>query len=893
MTLLRRLSSILDWIVRRDRSEARLDDEMQSFVEMSAAEKVRDGYSAEEARRLARMELGGVEQVKENVRGARHGHLIDESAKDIRYALRMFARAPGFTAVILLTLALGIGANTAIFSLIDALMLRTLPVARPGELVQLNLQERTDLTGFGGDSFSYAIVKALDARRVIFAGAAGFSSLNVNVGTPGSLTRVHGALVTGNYFGTLGLVPAAGRLLTREDDQVGAALAAVISDAYWARAYGRAASAVGQVILGNGLPITIVGVAPRGFTGTDPASVADITMTVATLPRLYPNSAALLGPGTFFLRVLARPVRGLTRAAAESRLNAVWPRLSDEVIAQHWEPKRRQSMAESVWHFAPGATGWSGLRQTYRQPLFVLMTVAGLVLLIACSNVASLFLARATARRREIAVRLAIGAGRARIVRQLVTEGVLLSFAGAALGIGVAALSGRFLVDLISSGPFTVEFDLTPNWHVLAFSAVIATVTGVVFGLAPAFQTRRGTAADAALGSVLTDNSRTSTTKSRLLPSLVVGQIALSLVLVAGAGLFVRTLRNLQHVDPGFASDRVFIAPAYTHDLALRQQFVDAVSRVPGIVSLGFSTHTPLDGSAWSEAVSPVGAPIPEKDNARVVAAGPQFFDALRIGIPRGRNFSDRDVKGAPLVALVNERYAEREFPDQDPIGRHLVAKLMGKPVDMEIVGITANVQFGGLRIVAPATVYVPFAQFEGDLLPNLVIRAEDGSGDMRARIAAAMQPLIPSGPVQIVSLPAQVNATIVQERMMATLAAGFGVLALVLCAVGLYGLLAYGVAQRSREIGIRMALGARPVSVVSGVLISGARLVAIGLAIGYPAAWAGSRSIEAMLYGLKPTDPTAMIGAAVLLAAAALVACYLPARRASRVDPLIALRHD
>ena len=891
MSLIHRVISIFNWIVRRRRAEARLHEEMQTFIEMSAAEKMRDGVPPEAARRMARLELGGVEQAKERVRTGRHGAWLDEAGRDVRYALRLFAKHPGFTVVVLFTLALGIGANSAIFSLIDTLMLRSLPVARPSELLQISLVAHGDAV-IEGESFSYPVVRALAERHDIFQGVAGFTSVGINAGAAGSLHGVPGALVTGSYYATLGLQPAAGRLLTPADDQPGAPLAVVLSDAYWEREYARAPSAVGQTIAANGVTLTIVGVSPRGFDGVTPGSVADVTLAVAALPRLYPNAANLVGPGVFWLRVLVRPAHGVTAAIAASRLNAAWPGLADSVTSPTWTASRRKAMAESVFVFRPGATGWTGLRETYQQPLYVLMGVAGVVLLIACANVASLFLARASTRQREIAVRLAIGAGRARIVQQLVTEGLVLSLAGAVLGLGVAFLSGRFLVDLISSGPTVVVFDLTPHWHVLAFSAALAIATGVVFGLAPAFQTG-GAARQLALAVRLKNDARTSTGRSRLLPALVVIQIALSLVLVAGAGLFVRTLRNLQHLDPGFTADNVFVVDADLGGGLSADKIRDDVARIPGVLIAAVTTHTPLNGSSWSEAVVPAEQPVPEKDNARLIAADPRFFEALRIKLLRGRSFADSDVKGSGKVAIVSQRYADREFPNQDPLGRRLAATLMGKAANMEIVGVVADVQLAGLRSDAPPTVYIAFAQFDGDLPPSLVIRATGNSAAMRETIRAGLQPLVRTAPVKVVWLPAQVDATIVQERMMATLAGGFGVLALILCTVGLYGLLAYTVSQRSREIGIRMALGARAAGVVGQVILSASRLVIIGFAVGLPAVWAVSRAVSSMLFGLKPADPVAIGGAMALLLAAALLASYLPARRAAQVDALRALRQD
>ena len=887
MRLLRRLASVLDWILHRERAEQRLDDELQAFVEIAAAEKVRDGVPPEEARRLARLELGGVEQVREQVRTYRHGGWLDEIGRDVRYAFRTFVRNPGFTFVVVVTLALGIGANTAIFSLIDALMLRWLPVRNPHELVQIAFQPPSPKDS-PGTGFSYAIVRALGDEREIFAGVAGFSGFTFDVGSRESVSRAPGALVTGGYYETLGLQPAAGRLLAREDDEPGAPLVAVISDGYWEREYGRSAGAVGQTVHLNGLPVTIVGVSPRGFTGANVGSIADITIAVAALPQVDASAAPLLGPGNFWLRILARPQPGVSVSQAAARLNAVWPGMSGAVIAPHWPASRRKAMAESVFQLLPGGTGWSYLRDIYRKPLLVLMGVVGLVLLIACANVASLLLARASARQKEMAVRLALGAGRGRIVRQLLIESTLLSLIGAACGIGLAGIAGRFLVSLISSDATRLEFDLTPNWHVLAFTSCVAIATGIAFGLVPAMQ-----ATAAGPSATLKEDARTSSSRSKLLPSLVIAQVALSLILLSGAGLFVRTLQNLQSLDPGFNPEGVLLVDSEGRRTPLPPDVIETVQRLPGVLSASLSTHTPLSGSVWSEPAVPAGQPIPERDNAFFVGAGPGFFSTMGIRLLAGREFTDRDSSKSAAVAVVNEVFAARHFANQNPIGQHLSANVRGRRTDLEIVGLAKNTNAAGLRKSPPPTVYVAYAQLQGDFPTTLAVRAAGPSGQAASAIQRALQSSMPGALIDVRLLSRQVEATMVQERMMATLASGFGLLALTLTCVGLYGLLAYGVAQRTREIGIRMALGAQGNRVVVMVLTSGARLVIIGIALGLPGAWAASRSLGSMLFGLTPTDPTTMAGAIIALAAAAQLAAYLPARRASRVDPLVALRYE
>jgi len=886
MTFLYRLASVLRWLFNRKRAEQALDDELQAFIDMSAAEKMRDGLPPAQARRLAVLELGGLEQAKERVRTYRHGAWLDEVGRDVRYAFRIFVKNPGFTIIIVLTLALGIGANTAIFSLTDALMLRWLPVRSPQELIQVKLQAPRG-RGPGGESFSYAIVRALADQHEIFMGVAGFSGFSFDVGPPGSVGRVPGAMVTGGYYETLGLNPVIGRLLTREDDQPGAPLVAVAGYGYWERQLGRSPGAVGQIVWINGVPVTIVGVSPRGFVGATVGSVADVTMSVAALPRVNPSAAPLLGPGNFWLRVLARPRAGVSIPQATARLNGVWPQISEPVIAPHWPAARRKAMADSVFQLSPGGTGWTYLRDVYRKPLFVLMAVVGLVLLIACANVASLLLARASARRREIAVRLAIGASRSRIVRQLLIESTLLSVIGAAFGIGLAWVSGRFLVNMISTGRAQIVFDLTPNWHILGFTSVVAIATGVLFGVAPALQTTGA-------GSVaLKDDPRMSGSRSRLLPSLVSAQVALSLVLLAGAGLFVRTLQNLQNLDPGFNAEGVLLVDLEGRRTAVPQELLDHVQRVPGVLSASLSTHTPLSGSVWSEPAVPAGQPIPERDNAYFIGAGPHFFATMQIQLLSGREFTDRDSADSPAVAVVNEVFAQRYFAKQNPVGRHLSANVRGRRRELEIVGLAKNTNAAGLRAAPPPTVYVSYAQLTGDFPTTSALRATGPLGRVASAIQQALQSKLPGAPIEVRPLSTQVEATIVQERMMATLAGGFGLLALTLACVGLYGLLAYSVTQRTKEIGIRMALGAQGTRVVTLVLKGAARLVLVGIALGLPAAWAASRWVESMLFGLAPTDPASIGGAIVLLTTAAQIAAYLPARRASRIDPLTALRHE
>ena len=599
----------------------------------------------------------------------------------------------------------------------------------------------------------------------------------------------------------------------------------------------------------------------------------------------------MLGPGSFWLRVLARPQKGITVAQAKARLDAVWPRLSESVVPPGASPDRKKAMADVTFDFAAGGTGYTYLREVFTRPLLVLMAMVSLVLLVACANVANLLFARSAARQREVAVRLAIGAGRARIIRQLLTESALLSLAGAGLGVCLAWFASHNLVRLFSA---ELSFDLTPNWHVVGFACAIAIATGLAFGLAPAFQTTA-----AGPSPVLKEDARMTRSRSRLLSSLVSVQVALSLLLLIGAGLFVRTLQNLQNLDPGFQREGVLTVnidgkrEGYRDAglIAFQKELLDLVRQVPGVASASISNNTPLSGGIWTEAVVPKGQPLPEEENIHFVAVGDRFFETLQTPLVAGREFTERD-QGRPNVAIVNEAFARQFFHGQNPVGEYVSTKLNQTPADLEIVGMAKDTYTDGLRSAPPATVYVSYFQVPpGDT--TLEIRAVGSLSQASSAIRLELQKKLPSARVEVRALTEQVNRTLVQERMMATLASGFGALALILACIGLYGLMAYSVARRTKELGIRMALGAQRRRVIAMVVKGAIRLVIVGIALGLPSAWLASRWVESMLFGLTPNDPATIAAAAMTLVIAALLAAYIPARRASRVDPMTALRHE
>jgi predicted permease len=820
---------------------------------------------------------------------------LEQFWRDVRYALRTLLQQPAFSVTAVLALTLGIGATTAIFTLIDALLLRSLPVREPQELVQLVMVDAR--APRPTDTFSYAIVGALAEQREIFAGFAGFTRSSFNVGLPGALRHVDGALVTGEYYETLGVRPVAGRLLGADDDKPGAPPAAVLGYAFWQREYAGDPAAVGQTILLNGVAVPIIGVSQPGFSGVTVGAVADVTAAVAALPQLDAININLLGPGNFWLRAIARPQPGVSAERAEQHLSAVWPQIAERVLSPSWSAEQRRTAADARLRLVPGGTGYTPLRSLFSRPLFVLMAVVSLVLLIACANVANLLLALATVREREISVRLAVGAGRGRIFRQLLTESALLSVVGASFGIGLAAVASRLLLDVFATGPFKSDLDVTPSWHVLSFTIAIAVATATVFGVAPAITASAGSPARA-----LKSDGRPSRSRTVLLSALACAQIALSLLLLVGAGLFTQTLRNLRGVDAGFEAVGVLLADVDARKeglsgaglLAFYDDLLERVRAIPGVASASMSSNVPLSGSSWSEPVAPAGQPLPETDNALFVAVMPGFLETLGTRLVAGREIAPSDV-GRPSVAIVNEAFAKAYLGGRVPLGDSLTANVTRPASTLAIIGVVEDTVAGSLRVPAWPTVYVSYAQrvLSSGFIPNttLEVRAAGTLSAVAPALRAALRDRLPNAPLEVRALSDQVDRALVQERLMASLAAAFGALGLLLACIGIYGLLAYRMARQTREIGIRIALGARESSVLWLVGRSVLRLLTLGFAAGLPAAWALSRYVESMLFGLRPTDPLVLGGAAVLLGAAAVAAAYLPARRAARLPPMTALR--
>jgi predicted permease len=850
-----------------------LDDELQFHIERRTDELIAKGMAPEEARHEAARRFGNRTSLKERAHDRDVLVWLETALQDVRYALRTLRRNPGFAATAILSLALGIGANTAIFSLIDALLLRWLPVRDPQQLVEVMIFQN----GKRSDSFSYPAVRALAEQKQIFSGLCGFSSLIFNVGPRDAVERTPGAWVSGEYYETLGLQPAMGRLLRRDDDQPGAAPVAVITDEYWQRKFNRDPQAVGRAILIEGASVTIVGVSPPGFSGANVGYVADITLPLAANTQLFPEMTGRLTAGPEWLRILARPQPGISLQQAKARLAVVWPQLANVAVTPRMPSARRSALLTSTLDVIPGGTGWTTLRNQFGRPLWVLMALVGMVLLIACANVANLLLARAQARQREIAVRLAIGASRTRLIRQLLTESVLLAALGAIVAIAFAWLASRLLVQLLSTWHSAIALDLTPDLPVFGFAAALAIGTGILFGIAPAL---RATAAR--------PSSRT-----QLSSMLVAAQVAVSFVLLIGAGLFVRTFENLDRLDPGFRHEGVLLVDGDVHRAvtsgrtAFYLDLLRQVEQLPGVVSVSLAGNTPLSGGLWTDRVAIDNRPA-SGETAHINSVAPRFFETMRTPLVAGRDFAARDDASAPAVAIVNEAFVRRWFPEGHSIGRHVSAG--SSLTDMQIVGVVTDAISQSLREPPPPAVYVPIFQRQTEF-PSFVIHASGSLTQVSSELRRLLQPQMPNTAIQIHTLTAQVDAALVQERLMAALAASFGALALILAAVGLYGLIAYTVARRTSELGIRIALGAGHRNVMWLVIEGALRLLAFGLLLGVPAAWAASRLVTTMLWGLSPTDPSTILAAIALLMITGILAGWVPARRAARIDPMAALR--
>jgi predicted permease len=902
------------WLVRlfglfnRTRREREFNEELESHLAMHIEDNLRAGMSPDEARRRALIKLGGVTLTKELHRTQRGLPMLETWRQDLRFGLRMLRQNPGFSFVAILTLALGIGANTAIFSLLDAVLLKSLPVREPDKLVLFGKGEESGLNnGFPNKSwelFAYPFYQEVRERNEVFSEVAAILSgprspygIVNREGAGGEMERLNLQLVSGTYFSVLGVRAAVGRTFTDADDQsTSGQPVAVISYDWWQRRLGGDPAAVGATISTRQTVYTIIGVAPKEFFGTTVGQAPDLWVPLA-LEEQSPSSlwSGRHNPDHQMLYLIARVKDGVRTEQASAALNLLFKQSLQKRAGERPSPARLQAIQRASIELTPVGRGLSTLRREFSLSLRILMAVVGIVLLIACANIANLLLARAAARQKEFAVRLAVGASRSRLICQLLTESVLLAGLGGIAGVLLAWWGSRLLVLMASARAEALPLDVTPNARILGFTLLASLLSAVIFGTAPALRAARiepNAALKGGKGSVQTIS------QSRLGKALVVAQVGLSLVLLVGAGLFVRTLVNLQNVDTGFKQENVMVFQLYTFMLGyeypqyapLLREIEEKVKAVPGVQSASFASCIFKQG-LWTSRVFTDGPEQPEgQRSVRQNLVGPDYFATMGIPLVAGRSFSPHDTASSPKVAIISEAMAARFFPSVSPLGKRF--GIYGGPLnEFEIVGVVKDAKYASVTEQLRPMAYYPHAQVSQPL-ENFVVRFSGMPEAIIPQVREAIRQVNRSLPIdEVVSLSDHIGRSFTQQRLVARLASFFGMLALLLACVGLYGVMSYGVARRTNELGIRLALGAQSRDVLWLVLREALTLVAIGIGIGLVGAVAATRAAEKLLYGLQPNDPLTLALATTSLLIVAALASYWPARKAARVDPMAALR--
>lgn len=915
MRLMSRMKAAARNLLHRERTEKDLDAEIRSWVDGLIGERTAAGMTGAEARRTALAEAGGAEQVKQAVRDSRAGAGVETVCQDVRFALRMLRKSPGFTAVVVLTLALGIGANTAIFSLVDAVLLQSLPVEHPQELVVLQWSAHTwprssGMSSFGdcsmegnaasarGCSLSYSMFRQIEDRRDVFANATAFAGpASLDVAGNGQASIARGELVSGSYFDALGVRAAAGRLLATSDERKGASPVAVLDYGYWQSAFGGAPSVVGRTIRLNNVLFTIVGVADQAFTRLTPGQSVNLYLPLTQATPLGLSWAGDQDPGPWWLTVVARLKPGVKRTQAEAAINPMFVNATLHGVKPAWKADDRPRI-----ELIPAEKGLAGFRGFLSEPLRLLMAAVGIVLLIACANVAGLMLARSTSREREMAVRLALGASRRRVIQQVLTESLLLSVAGAALGVLLAYAGASALAAFLSANWYApLQIDVRADVRVLLFTAGAALATGLAFGLAPALRGARTRAAVEFNKGTTGGRPRPTHMGRRRWPglgsALVVVQVALSILMLTGAGLMLRTLGKLHDVDAGFDTHNLlllWVDPTLAgYDQARTRGFYENLQQrlavLPGVVAASYSSDALLSGSLRTEDVKVEGQKSKESVESQMLLVGPRYFETMRLPLLLGRPLGTEDERGGPPVAVVNEAFVRKFLEGRNPIGLRFGPDDKRQP-HWTIVGVARNAKYNSLTDEDKPTAYVPLTE---------------GGAAFELRTAGPPAALIPAARKTVRDLDADVPVMRIQtqseaidrlifnQRLLVRLLGGFAGLALGLACIGVYGLLSYDVASRTHEIGIRAALGAQPGNVLRLFLGRGLAMVLVGSAAGLGSAALVTRLLASMLYGVEVLDPVTFAAVPLLLAATGLAASFLPATRAMRVDPAVALRCD
>ncbi|HMJ07057.1 MAG TPA: ABC transporter permease [Chthoniobacterales bacterium] len=889
-------------LFRRRIVEAELDEELRDHLERRTEEEIRSGLGAEEARRVALLELGGIEQRKEECREARGLRWLEEFAQDIRYGFRLLRKHPGFSTVVVLVLALGLGANTALFSLFNSVLLRALPVRHPEELVVVSM---TNEEGSGFNSFSYPMYRELRDQNSVFNGILAQASTELNASYAGQSEQAHGELVSGNYFETLGVQAWRGRLFTPADDRTpGAHPVAVLSYGYWQRRFGGDPAIIGGKLILNDHPVTIIGVTPPRFYGTDLTEGTDIRLPMMMTPIFRPTSADLLETANYeWLDIIARRKAKISPAQAEAGIDLLYRQVHEKEIGMmsaRVSDYRKRIERTSHLKLLPGSQGLRQLQEQFSHALSVLFGITLIVLLITCANLANLFLARNAARAPEIAMRLALGATRRRLVRQWLTESLLFASLGGSLGLLIAVWTQSALLHFLPAQERLNLGHATLEPGVFAFAFVASLVTAILFGIVPALQiTRR---------SLASQGGETRLAQSDLSPhrfrgALVLLQMALSLPLLIGAGLFLHSLRNLKTIAPGFDENHVVLAslnPALNgyppeRTRALYDEFLRRVRSLPGVRSAALATRVVLSGS-WEAPVVNVEGYQPregEDMNPYENSVSPDYFATIHMPIVAGRDFNERDNLQSGKVAIINQTMARYFFGNKNPLGKKMGTD-QDKPQEIEIVGVVQDAKYLTLREKPQRNFYLPVGQEPRLMYLTLHVRTQADARPIAGLLRQTLREIDPQVPLyDVTTLANELDDSLARDRLITWLSTAFGVLATLLATIGLYGVISFSVAQRTREIGIRMALGAQRGDVLRLVLRQVVWLVLLGAGLGVGISLGGVRALQSLLYEVRGADPLAFVIAVAVLLAAAALAAYSPARRATQVNPTVALRYQ
>ena len=891
--MLPQLRSWWSAVARRNRFEDEMRAEMEFHLQARVDDLVASGVTPAEARRQARMEFGTADAIKDDCRQSRGLRFIDTTVQDVRFAWRMMRKTPGFTAAAIISLALGIGANTAIFTLVEAVMLRTMPIADPDRLFYLAHGTADN----PGTSSNYGLFERYSALTDVFDGVTAYNTNGFKVNTPDGIESVDGLWVSGNFHAVAGVPMALGRGFAAERDRdVGASMIAVISDHYWARRFNRAPDVLGRTLVANGHTVTIVGVTAPEFTGLQPGVRPDITLPLSM--RVLDEKEFLDARDTWTsMPILGRLKPGVSASQATAA--------TDLALQQYMALKENRWMMErnpeafAVARLLPASRGSGSLRQRYATPLTVLMALVGLILLIAATNVANLLLVRGEARAKEVAIRLCVGGGRPRLIRQFLTESVLLAVFGALLGFVLAQWGAQAIMAFFESLEAPVFLDVAPNLRVLTFTSAIALLTALLFGLTPALKATR-----LELSPALKDGGHSGSTTPRWTAgyALVVTQVALGVVVIAVAGLLARSLYNLKALDAGFNGDRVLLFTLDSYGTALDAErrpavYADLLERLrtlPGAASVAASRSVPVHTSGNARLLDLPGPKDRTLDRSAFTnVVTPGYFETFGIRLLRGRDISEHDTGTSPRVAVISASMARLYFGDRDPLGQTF-GFYSEADKRITVIGVVDDTYQMNLREAPPAIVYTPLTQETPPFWMTFAIRtAQEPSALASAAVAAARAASKDVVIRYVRTMEQQVNASLMRERLLASFSGGFAVLALLLAAVGLYGVMSYSVTRRSREIGIRMALGARRGSVLGQVLRQTLVMSVAGVAIGVAAVLLTTKYMSTLLFGLSERDPATLIMVSLLLLTTAAVAGFFPARRASTIDPVRAIKTE